>query len=356
MEEQLFDAIKYIVDSQIEKTENQKFIKCQVIGGKQLDGSYMVEHQGLNLKAFPGSSLSKYTTGEFVYVLLPTGNISDKRIIFSSTKMSADETDVGDLTQDFEEIKDSIVIVGENYITNGKDPVVLNSSNREYTLLFKDKFGKHHNQGMSDIRISADISSNLNSASLPSSFDYGIYIKISYSDNSFREMKFSYKQMFGYVYNLNNVLQQKIYEISAGKTVVSVEGKVYTTDIPLGGSVTFANIAVEFISDVLNDLINSQNYSIEIISDKGVVFKEEESLDVTLTCQIMGNNMFLDPYARLFKYEWYEITYVEGEKHRELISASTDKINYNPLEPNKLKLNTASVEDINFFECDVYTI
>lgn len=356
MEEQLFEAIKYIVDAEIDKIETQKFIKCQVVSGKQLDGSYYVEHQGLRVKAFPSSSLSKYIIGEFVYVLLPTGNISDKRIIFSSTKMTADETDIGDLEQDFEEIKDSIIIVGENYITNGVGPITLNTSNQNYNLLFKEKFGKHHNQGMTDIRISASITSKLNSVSISPSFDYGIYVKINYTDNTYKEMKFSYKQMFGYVYELEGVTQQKIYEISAGKTVSSVEGKLYSTNMPSVGYVTFENVAVEFISDVLNDLINSQNYSIEIKSDKGVVFKEDETFDVNLTCQIVGNNMYLDPYARLFEYRWYQITYNDGVKTRTQITGSTNKITYNPDEPNKIKLNTSTIEDIDFFECDVYTL
>ena len=34
------------------------------------------------MKAYPSSALSKYTQGEFVYVLLPTGNISDKKNYF----------------------------------------------------------------------------------------------------------------------------------------------------------------------------------------------------------------------------------------------------------------------------------
>ena len=60
MEEQLFEAIKYIVNSEMEKTETQKFIKSQIVSGKQLDGSYYIEYQGLQMKAYPSSALSKY--------------------------------------------------------------------------------------------------------------------------------------------------------------------------------------------------------------------------------------------------------------------------------------------------------
>ena len=65
--------------------------------------------------------------------------------------------------------------------------------------------------------------------------------------------------------------------------------------------------------------------------------------------------MYLDPYAKLFTYEWYEISYIEGKKIRTLISESNGKVSYNPDEPNKIRINTTSIEDIEFFECDVYT-
>ena len=168
-------------------------------------------------------------------------------------------------------------------------------------------------------------------------------------------MKFSYNQMYGFVYNLEDSLQQKIYDINIGKTVASVEGKLYTNNIPAGGKVVFKKVAIEFINDILNDLINSTNYSIDIVSDKGTVFKDEQAEDVTLTCQVRGNNMNLDPYAKLFIYEWYEISYNNGKKIRTLISNSNGKVSYDPSEPNKIRINTTSIEDINFFECDVYT-
>ena len=65
--------------------------------------------------------------------------------------------------------------------------------------------------------------------------------------------------------------------------------------------------------------------------------------------------MYLDPYAKLFIYEWYEISYIDGKKIRTLISESNEKVSYNPDEPNKIRINTTSIEDIQFFECDVYT-
>lgn len=355
MEEQLFEAIKYIVDSEIEKIETQKFIKSQIVSGKQLDGSYYIDYQGLQLKAYPNSALSKYTQGEFVYVLLPTGNISDKKIIVSSTRNTEDKTDLDNIEQEFEEIRDSIVIVGENYITNGVGPIELNNSQKNYTLDINEKFAKHHNLGMTDIRISAIVSSTLDPLLLPQNFDYGIYFKITYTDNTIREMKFSYNQMYGFVYNLEDSLQQKIYEISIGKTVASIEGRLYTNNIPAGGKVVFKKVAIEFINDVLNDLINSTNYSIDIVSDKGTIFKDDQVEDITLTCQVKGNNMNLDPYAKLFTYEWYEISYSDGKKIRTLISKSNGKVSYDSSEPNKIRINTTSIEDIKFFECDVYT-
>ena len=355
MEEQLFEAIKYIVNSEMEKTETQKFIKSQIVSGKQLDGSYYIEYQGLQMKAYPSSALSKYAQGEFVYVLLPTGNISDKKIIFSSTRNTEDKTDLDNIEQEFEEIRDSIVSIGENYVTNGVGPIELNSSRKNYTLDISDKFAKHHNSGATGVRISALVSSALDPLTLPSDFDYGIYFKITYTDNTIKEMKFSYNQMYGFVYNLEDSLQQKIYDINIGKTVASVEGKLYTNNIPAGGKVVFKKVAIEFINDILNDLINSTNYSIDIVSDKGTVFKDEQAEDVTLTCQVRGNNMNLDPYAKLFIYEWYEISYNNGKKIRTLISNSNGKVSYDPNEPNKIRINTTSIEDINFFECDVYT-
>ena len=65
--------------------------------------------------------------------------------------------------------------------------------------------------------------------------------------------------------------------------------------------------------------------------------------------------MNLDPYAKLFIYEWYEISYSDGKKIRTLISKSNGKVSYNPDESNKNRLNTTSIEEINIYECDVYT-
>ena len=42
-----------------------------------------------------------------------------KKIIFSSTRNTEDKTDLDNIEEEFEEIRDSIVSIGENYVING---------------------------------------------------------------------------------------------------------------------------------------------------------------------------------------------------------------------------------------------
>jgi hypothetical protein len=78
--EDLFNAIKTIVDKSISKVSYDKTIVCTIEdNSKASEGEYKVSNNGQSFTAY--SEKTNYTLGASVYVIIPQGNYENKKLI-----------------------------------------------------------------------------------------------------------------------------------------------------------------------------------------------------------------------------------------------------------------------------------
>ena len=107
----------------------------------------------------------------------------------------------------------------------------------------------------------------------------------------------------------------------------------------------------------LNSLNVRTDLAIEEVSSENANSTKVDGITVTNVVITKDNQeLYNKKNGDYITIEFEDATdYNNGKKIRTLISNSNGKVSYNPDEPNKIRINTTSIEDINFFECDVYT-
>ena len=156
--------------------------------------------------------------------------------------------------------------------------------------------------------------------------------------------------MRGNIYNLNNYVQDIVFEIPTSLTPIEATGELYLTGLNVGANsyVKFSELSLELLSDVLTDIITNRRYTVSLISDSGTVFDEEATNNVKLICQVISEDgIEVDPFGLSFKYEWYSITFDnDGNKIKPALPIGTDR---------ELIVNLGEQDiSIAYYECDVY--
>ncbi len=348
-QDQLFNAIEKIARSVTEQQSFSKIVKGIVVSETVgSDGAYDIEYLGGQIKAYPQTTALKYKTGEHVLILLPNGQLNEKKTIIGTAENRPDNApDVDDLIQD---AVDNIVTTGRNYIKTPKEVITLDKTKTSHPITIEDAFYKHYVQSQSHIRLRAEVKSDFIVNALPKGFSYGIELTIKYEDKSERTFDFNYLNMEGNVYELNGSVQDLIFEIPTAVKPVLATGRLYI-DNPSstpGDYVSFGNLRLELLSDILADIIASKRYGVRVYSDSGSVFDEEETKTIKLVCQVISDSgIDVDPNGISFDYEWYSITFdQDGNKIK-------------PAEPSArtreflVDLSILS-SGTRFYECDVY--
>ena len=351
-QDQLFEAIEIIAKKQLEKQSFSKIIKGNIISEEpNEDGSYNILYLDATIKAYPQNISLKYSKGETVFILLPNGQLNERKTIMGTTANRPDNAPSIDITEeDIKDILDTVVATGRNYITAPKETINLNKDLRTYPITIDPLFLKHYVRSQSHMRLRCRVESNFDRFNLPENFSYGAKIKIVYSNNTEKVFDFSYLNMRGNVYNLNNYVQDIVFEIPTSLTPIEATGELYLTGSNVGANnyVKFSELSLELLSDVLTDIITNRRYTVSLISDSGTVFDEEATNNVKLICQVISEDgIEVDPFGLSFKYEWYSITFDnDGNKIKPAIPIGTDR---------ELIVNLGEQDiSIAYYECDVY--
>jgi hypothetical protein len=88
--EQLLEAIDTITENKISKLDYDKTIKATIYSVVDADtGEYKVKYEGNIFSAFASDTSKTYKVDAGVYVSVPEGNFSNKKIIISTTSKSS---------------------------------------------------------------------------------------------------------------------------------------------------------------------------------------------------------------------------------------------------------------------------
>ncbi len=348
-QEQLFSAMEKIARSVTEQQSFSKTVKGIVISETVgSDGAYDIEYLGGQIKAYPQTTAMKYKAGEHVLILLPNGQLNEKKTILGTAENRPDHAP--DLDSTIQDAVDSIVTTGKNYIKTPKETITLGKNGSSYPITIEEIFYRHYSSSQSHIRLRAQITSNFTPGSLPSGFSYGIRITIQYEDKTTANFDFSYLNMEGNVYELNGNTQDLIFEIPTGSKPVLATGVLYINNPSSNPDdyVSFSNLRLELLSDILADIISSKRYSVKIYSDSGSVFDHEETKTIKLICQIISDSgIDVDPNGLSFDYEWYAISFdKDGNKIKPAEPTHTGR----EFLINLGELSTGT----KFYECEVY--
>lgn len=119
----ILDAIDYLIDNKISRLDRDKTIIGSVVGcNNTLTGEYKIAYGNSYIEAYSQNGES-YNNNDSVYILIPSNNASDKKIILGkSTKVTNDDNITA-----VSAWQDNYNTIGRNVISDMESPVGLNS-------------------------------------------------------------------------------------------------------------------------------------------------------------------------------------------------------------------------------------
>lgn len=323
LQEAVFKAIDTITDKKIGELKFDQTIECIIENTKDAEkGRYEARYQDLIITIFSSSNTVKYKVGENVYVLVPKGDMSNKKTIIGKVEP------IGEEYITLESVLDKIELYGENYVIEpaGHEFTIklINSEVKNpRELAFKtSKFIKDY-KGKLNLLIGATIKSNL--PKTPNA-DFGIKLKVSYGGNP-HEYKLSMKDMVGNPYALANGYQYVVLPLIQGRDIQPEVKGIYlyvdgfeevdqdvAQSIKESRHVTFSNIEVSYARP--KDAEELDNFSAKMKAEKGTVFKNgiiDTKNRLTLEIMPQKQNSSFTPTA---VYKWFSLDgRVDSEDH-----------------------------------------
>ena len=287
IQEQIFKAIDTITQNKIDGLKFDRLVEGIIQSDISEDGSYKFSFNGATYSAYPLSNTVKFKTGDIVYVMAIGGDFSKRKIIIST------KTGPGGEMIDIKEELEKLNIYGKNYVsTDTSEGITLYSNGGLVTheLELGDGFIEA-GIAQTNIRITAEIhSSLLELSNYPEGIDFGIELLIDYEDAEGETITKNYnlvmREMIGNVYQLSFAKQSDISDLELDAMAKSVRGlRLYLDKFPTGGSVTFKNVKIEYIQEILAEIIKDKPYTVNIDSDNGFIFKNG-SIDTTLSISV----------------------------------------------------------------------
>lgn len=113
IEEQLFGAVEKVAREVVNKSASDKTVKAEIVVLRNADsGEYKVKYEGDTWSAYSIDPNIVYKVGDEVYVLVPNGNYSTKKVIigYADYMSNISDTDLTDMTNKY-------IPVGPNWLS-----------------------------------------------------------------------------------------------------------------------------------------------------------------------------------------------------------------------------------------------
>ena len=315
IQETLFRTIETITESKLNQIKFDKTIEAIVASdSKASSGEYELRYQDLIFTAYSSNNTAKYEAGENVLVLIPDGDMSNRKTIVSSGKKE------GEGYVDIEHIIDrvgvNLVEEAENYeinLSTTSDETVGININKQAMI---DAY-----PGKKYLAIGADIYTNINPEDIEGT--YGIAIDCVFLSDEGERIPHTFEfntlnvtgnpfQSRGYKEVQIPLLKERLVEVTGARAFSKGFSAGYE-------KIKLKQIVVEYVSIREQD---KSTYSGDIITPKGTHFKSnalypDELLELVMEFKQGGEVLKTDA----INYKWFVLN---AEVN------STDHSNYHP--------------------------
>ena len=222
----LLEAVDILVKDRLDKISFDKTVKCEIIDDtSKSEGKYIVIENNAKMEAYCETA-DKYSVGDFVYVMIPQGDYTKKKIIISKYTDDNSRNPIAYVPP----LSTVIDTSGNIITTTPTDNGILANGNIEHKLLYDIDLTLNDKNGMpiygispqetkeyDAIGISADFATRLEDKAIQTGA-YGLRIDISeYLNKDGQETydnpisyTFSSEEMFGNPYNFVLPLRQSM--------------------------------------------------------------------------------------------------------------------------------------------------
>ena len=281
--EDLFNAIKTIVDKSISKVAYDKTIVCKIEdNSKASEGEYKVSNSGQSFTAY--SEKTNYTLGASVYVIIPQGNYENKKLIVGKY-LGDDGTPYTYVppTENYVDMTGNIVSGDSSF------SLLINNSNRPKTDSLK--LTDLSLIGYNRLGVKADFQT-LIAANTAIAGHYGLAFKISGTRNDGIDedelIFFDSDDMFGNPYNfVGATTQEKVFDISSYSEINNIEVYLYQNSDFIDSQGQKIKHQTSFIESDLPDNLLASNLEISAGYDYSS-FDKETILLYTLNSKIFS--------------------------------------------------------------------
>lgn len=221
--EDLFNAIKTIVDKSISKVSYDKTIVCTIEdNSKASEGEYTVSDGSASFTAY--SEKTNYTQGASVYVIIPQGNYENKKLIVGKY-LGDDNTPYvyTPPTENYVDMTGNIITTSPSFSLLMNDPDKKNTSSIELNNI--------NLIGYNRLGVKVDFQT-LVSANTIIAGHYGLVLVLNGIRNDGMDDKetifFDTEDMFGNPYNfIGATTQEKVFDISSYSEITDIEMYLY---------------------------------------------------------------------------------------------------------------------------------
>lgn len=267
LQEQFFRSVEIIADQKISQIKFDKTIECIIVSDLGADkGEYQAQYQDIIIPVYSNNNTVKYKNSDNVYISVPQGDFSNKKIIVGK------KDDTGEEFLDIESIIEKVQTIGDNYI---REPEISSfnlkpgtSQIKELAFRSEDFMADYKNK--TNLLIGANIETNL----LNEEGDFGLELDLTYKSGIRHRYRMSINSMTGNPYKLERQYQYKVFPLILDE-VVSVNGMYLYCD-GFANSVTsnfikFTNVEVAYAKP--KEVEGLDQFSSTIIAPQGTIFK-----------------------------------------------------------------------------------
>ena len=315
--EQLLQTIDILADEKIKQLKFDRTIQATIYSVVDLDnGEYKVRYNGNIFSAYSEDNNKIYKVNDIVFLKVPEGNFSNKKIITSLVdNKSLSENEITNLTNSVFDVSPNFVTTQEsNYGViagvpaneQGSFNIVYLNENNDFQASFQQ-----YSNNYEYIRVKASFLTQLYQPHIKG--NYGIKIVFNTKEqDQFVTYNLDLKNFNGQVYNFSTYSPQEIIvKVQKGyltglKSIQLFEenfdyDKDSENNIIIKENIFVRDISLQFVE--IQDLSNI-NYYLTIATLQGTVFTEKEnslSLEGRLLCK--GENIINNSKS---KCQWYK--------------------------------------------------
>lgn len=301
--EQLLQAMDIVMEQKLTQLQFDKTIQAKVYSVVDIDtGEYKVRYNGNIFSAFSNDTSKTYKVNDAVYVSVPEGNFSNKKLItslitansLSSSQLSNLSNSMMEASPTFDVLYDGLYNAGESYGVIAGTPVGESGS---YTYIYQgpdiyDPNGYHglfqqYSNNYEYIKVKASFLTQF--YNIHNQGNYGLEVEFYTKDNSSVKYKLDLQNFNGNAYGFSVYTPQEIilkaqknYLMGLKSIKLFEEDFVYDKIVKNGivtdkENTTVANI---FVKDIVLQYVDKKDlsdttYYLTISAPKGIAFTDK---------------------------------------------------------------------------------